>query len=96
MRPSKNQPLINALATEIKLRRRALGFSQEDLAGHCQLDRPYISLIEVGRKQPSLSVLFRLAEGLQFSLAEFMGLVQQRYLLEQATILSSAADSITR
>ncbi len=83
MRPSKNQLLINALATEIKLRRRALGFSQEDLAGHCQLDRPYISLIEVGRKQPTLSVLLRLADGLQYSLAEFMGLVQERYLLER-------------
>jgi transcriptional regulator with XRE-family HTH domain len=83
MRPSKNQLLINALATEIKLRRHALGFSQEDLAGHCQLDRPYISLIEVGRKQPTLSVLLRLSEGLQYSLAEFMGLVQERYLLER-------------
>ncbi|MFZ4710374.1 MAG: helix-turn-helix domain-containing protein [Zwartia sp.] len=83
MRPSKNQLLINALATEIKLRRHALGFSQEDLAGHCQLDRPYISLIEVGRKQPTLSVLLRLSDGLQYSLAEFMGLVQERYLLER-------------
>lgn len=83
MRPSKNQALINALATEIKLRRRALGLSQEDLAGHCQLDRPYISLIEVGRKQPTLSVLLRLADGLQYSLAEFMSLVQERYLLER-------------
>jgi len=84
MRPSKNQLLINALATEIKLRRRELGFSQEDLAGCCELDRPYISLMEVGRKQPTLSVLLRLADGLQFSLADFMGRVQQRYLLEQA------------
>lgn len=85
MRPSKNQALINALATEIKLRRRELGFSQEDLAGHCQLDRPYISLIEVGRKQPTLSVLLRLAEGLQYSLAEFMCVVEKRYALEQST-----------
>jgi len=84
MRPSKNQLLINALATEIKLRRRALGFSQEDLAGHCQLDRPYISLIEVGRKQPTLSVLLRSADGLQYSLSEFIRLVQERYALEQA------------
>lgn len=82
MRPSKNQPLINALATEIKLRRQELGFSQEDLAGRCQLDRPYISLIEVGKKQPTLSVLMRLAEGLQLSLADFMGRVQQRYARE--------------
>ena len=85
MRPSKNQALINALATEIRLRRRELGFSQEDLAGHCQLDRPYISLIEVGRKQPTLSVLLRLAEGLQYSLAEFMCVVEKRYALEHST-----------
>ena len=84
MRPSKNQPLINALAIEIKLRRQQLGLSQEDLAGHCQLDRPYISLIEVGRKQPTLSVLLRLADGLQCSLADFMGSVQRRYLMEKS------------
>lgn len=88
MRPSKNQPLINALSTEIKLRRRELGLSQEDLAGICQLDRPYISLIEVGRKQPTLSVLLRLADGLQYSLADFMGRVQQRYFLEIAAVRS--------
>ncbi len=91
MRPSKNQPLINALATEIKLRRRELGFSQEDLAGHCQLDRPYISLIEVGRKQPTLSVLLRLAEGMQYPLADFMGRVQQRYLLEKTAMNNTDA-----
>jgi transcriptional regulator with XRE-family HTH domain len=77
------------LATEIKLRRRELGFSQEDLAGSCQLDRPYISLIEVGRKQPTLSVLLRLAEGLQYPFADFMGRVQKRYSLEKI-----AADSM--
>ena len=91
MRPSKNQPLINALATEIKLRRQALGFSQEDLAGHCQLDRPYISLIEVGRKQPTLSVLLRLAEGLQYTLSEFMAAVQERYVLERALVSTEYA-----
>ncbi len=89
MRPSKNQQLISALATEIKLRRQELGFSQEDLAGHCQLDRPYISLIEIGRKQPTLSVLLRLSEGLQYPFGDFMGRVEQRYLVEQA-VASSA------
>ena len=84
MRPSKNQPLISALATEIKLRRQELGFTQEDLAGVCQLDRPYISLIEVGSKQPTISVLLRLAEGLQYPLGDFMGRVEQRYLLKHA------------
>jgi len=93
MRPSKNQPLISALATEIKLRRRELGFSQEDLAGVCQLDRPYITLIEVGRKQPTLSVLLRLADGLQYSLGDFMGRVQKRYQQEQAVAFAVNGNS---
>jgi predicted transcriptional regulator len=61
MRPSRNQSLIEALV-EIKVRRLELGLSQEDLAGRCELDRPYITLIESGRKQPTISVLHRLAE----------------------------------
>jgi transcriptional regulator with XRE-family HTH domain len=85
MRPSKNQLLINALATEIRIRRRELGFSQEDLAGACQLDRPYISLIEVGRKQPTLSVLLRLSDGLAYSLSDLMDRVQRRYEIEKAS-----------
>lgn len=91
MRPSKNQALINSLAIEIKSRRRELGFSQEELAGRCQLDRPYISLIEVGRKQPTLSVLLRLSEGLQYSLSDFMGRIQQRY--QRETGVMSATDA---
>ena len=81
--PAKTNFFNNALATEIKLRRRALGFPYEDPDGHCRLDRPYVSLIKVGRKQPTLSVLLRLADGLQYSLTEFMCLVQERYLLER-------------
>ncbi len=93
MRPSKNQELISALATEIKLRRQELGFSQEDLAGVCQLDRPYISLMEVGRKQPTLSVLMRLTEGLQYPLGDFMGRVEHRYRREQSIARSPKASS---
>lgn len=80
MRPSRNQLLIDALATEMRVRRGELEFSQEDLAGACELDRPYISLIEVGRKQPTISVLNILARGLNLTLAEFMTRVDQRYL----------------
>lgn len=79
MRPSKIPELIHALGLEIKARRQELGYSQEDLAGHCELDRPYISLVEVGQKQPTISVLYRLAVGLELSLEEFAGRVEQRY-----------------
>jgi transcriptional regulator with XRE-family HTH domain len=82
MRPSSNPQLINALAVEVKLRRAELGISQEALAFDAGLDRPYISLIEVGRKQPSLSVLNTLASGLNLGLGEFMLRVEARYLKE--------------
>ena len=79
MRPSRNPELINAMSVEIKARRQELGFSQEDLAGQCDLDRPYISLLEVGRKQPTISVLYRIAVGLGLSLEEFSRRVENRY-----------------
>jgi transcriptional regulator with XRE-family HTH domain len=79
MRPSRNQELINALAIEIKTRRLELQFSQEDLAGRCDLDRPFISLIEVGKKQPTISVLFRLAVALDLTFEAFSGRVERRY-----------------
>lgn len=95
MRPSKNHLIIKALAIEIKHRRTELGFPQEDLAGWCELDRPYILLIEVGRKQPTLIVLLRLAEGLQYSLTDFMERMQIRYQREQAATRELSAQHHT-
>jgi transcriptional regulator with XRE-family HTH domain len=79
MRRSRNQSLIDALAIEVKARRIELGYTQEDLAGLCDLDRPFISLIEVGRKQPTLSVLYLLSRGLDLSYGEFADRIERRY-----------------
>jgi transcriptional regulator with XRE-family HTH domain len=78
MRPSRNLPVIQAFSGALKARRLALGLTQEDLAGRIELDRPYITLMEAGRKQPTLSVLWRLAEGLQLSPGELLRLVEQQ------------------
>jgi transcriptional regulator with XRE-family HTH domain len=79
MRPSRNQTLIQALATEVKARRLEIGLTQEDLAGLCDLDRPFISLIEVAKKQPTISVLYRIATALDLSFAEFCQRIDDRY-----------------
>lgn len=83
MRPSRNQKLIDALAVEIKVRRQELALTQEDLAGRCELDRPFISLIEVGKKQPTISVLHRIALALELSLGELCEGVERRYNTER-------------
>ncbi len=79
MRASRNTLLIQALATEIKARRNQLGLTQEDLAGASGLDRPYITLMEAARKQPTVSVFWRLAEGLRAPPGELASAVQARY-----------------
>lgn len=79
MRPSRNQELIQALAIEVKARRLELQLTQEDLADRSELDRPYISLIEVGRKQPTVSVLYRIAMALDLSFGEFCNRIESRY-----------------
>lgn len=84
MKPSTNPRLLKALAAEIKTRRRELSLSQEDLAGRCELDRPYLSLIEVARKQPSLSVLWKIATGLEWRLSDLALRVERRYEQEGA------------
>jgi transcriptional regulator with XRE-family HTH domain len=91
MKPSTNPYLLSALGAEIKVRRQELGLSQDDLAGRCELDRPYISLIEVGKKQPSLSVLWRIATGLEWRLSTLAERVERRYEHEER--IRAAAES---
>lgn len=78
MRPSRDPDLISAFAAAIKARRLELGLTQEDLAGRIEIDRPFITLMESATKQPSISVLWRLASGLELTVSELAALVDQR------------------
>lgn len=50
--------------------RKERGFSQEGFAAACGFDRTYISGIERGRRNPSLSAIEILAKALNVSVAE--------------------------
>lgn len=52
--------------------RHEKGFSQEKLAELCELDRTYISLLERGLRQPTLSTIFKLSEALGIEPDEFI------------------------
>jgi len=62
--------LINSRMLGIRIRngRRALHISQAKLAEQIDLSVPYISLIENGRKNPSLECLIAIADILNLSL----------------------------
>ncbi|GIP33640.1 helix-turn-helix domain-containing protein [Paenibacillus sp. J2TS4] len=63
----------------IKAIRIKQGLSQEDLAGLCQVDRSYISLVEVGKNEPSVSKIFELCEGLQIKPSTFFKIIEAEY-----------------
>jgi transcriptional regulator with XRE-family HTH domain len=46
--------------------------SQEKLAEYCQLDRTYISGLERGLRNPSLTCLILLSEGLKIKTSELL------------------------
>jgi transcriptional regulator with XRE-family HTH domain len=61
---------LNVLGDAIRARRESMGLSQEKLAQRCGFDRTYISMLERGKRNPSLLNLIKLAEGLHISVAK--------------------------
>jgi transcriptional regulator with XRE-family HTH domain len=63
----------------VKAIRIKQGLSQEDLAHECNVDRSYISMIEVGRNEPSVTKIFELCKGLKIKPSDFFKLVEVEY-----------------
>ena len=58
--------------------RKGRGLSQEVLALESDLERNYVSLLELGRNSASVKTIFKLASALGVSVAEFMTMVESR------------------
>jgi transcriptional regulator with XRE-family HTH domain len=68
---------ILAFGFVIRGLRKSKNISQEQLADVCNLDRTYISLLERGLRQPSLSTVFSLANALSVTPSELIKLVEE-------------------
>lgn len=64
--------------------RKRQGLSQERLAQNAELERNYISLLELGRNSASIKTVFKLADALAISVSEFMALTEDRIAAEKA------------
>ncbi len=72
----KASPISVAFGKAIKQERIKKGITQEELAHRCGLDRTYISRIERGFKNPTLSVVWDVATiGLEISFLSLMEVV---------------------
>lgn len=63
-----NQPLRD-LGERIRQRRKAMGWSQEELALVAEIDRSYVGGVERGQRNLTFTVLCRLCEALKCDVA---------------------------
>jgi transcriptional regulator with XRE-family HTH domain len=76
--PLKNVELLR-LGRRIRQERQLLGFSQEDLATKCELDRSYLGGLERGERDVTFSVLCRICDGLTCDIAAVTKGIPHRY-----------------
>ncbi|WP_082792654.1 helix-turn-helix domain-containing protein [Collimonas pratensis] len=64
----------------LRCHRAEQGISQEELAFRAGIDRTFVSRLERGLKQPTLTTLIGLAGALGFSAADLVRETEERYL----------------
>jgi transcriptional regulator with XRE-family HTH domain len=65
-------PILLALGKRMRQLRAKKGYSQEAFADHCGLHRTAVSLIERGKRVPSLKTLVTISTGFGVTLSELL------------------------
>lgn len=63
---------VRAFGEVLRAARHAAGMSQEALALDAGMERNFVSLIETGRNQPTITTIFKLARALGLSPGELV------------------------
>ena len=66
-----------AFGIVIKKERNNLSISQEELAYICNLDRTFISMLERGKRKPTLTTIFALSIGLKLKPSELVAATEK-------------------
>lgn len=74
-----NKPLVAAFAETLRARRREAGLSQEELAAKADISVRHVSYLETGDRQPTLTVLLAVSEGLEIGSTELVDDVVRAY-----------------
>lgn len=72
MKMTRDDQLLALLAKNVRNLRKEIGLSQEELAFECEIDRTYISKVERGIANPSLLVLFKIANVLKVEIKDLI------------------------
>ncbi len=73
-----NEQLVIAFAAVLRDFRERAGLTQEQLAERADVSARFISLLETGKRQPSLSALAALSDGLGVPMSEIIVALETR------------------
>ena len=68
--------LASAFGMVIRELRSEAGLTQEQLGLEADLRRTFISVLELGQQQPTLTTIFKLAKALKVPASKIIGLVE--------------------
>jgi transcriptional regulator with XRE-family HTH domain len=67
-------------------------WTQTDLALRADVDRNYVSLIELGRNSPSVRMVFRLCDALDITPSDMLKDVERRVRVQTKGLATTATD----
>jgi len=80
---SRNKELHGVFGKVLRDLRTQVGLTQEQLGLECDLDRTFISLLERGLRQPTLTTLFALSDKLRVPASIIIKHVEDEYQDQQ-------------
>ncbi len=84
----RNEHLVAAFAAALSTQRERAALTQEELAERADVSARFISLLETGRRQPSLSALHALSSGLGVRMQDLIAAAE----LHHARIIQGKTD----
>lgn len=77
----QNEHLVAAFAAALSKQREHAGLTQEELAERADVSARFISFLETGRRQPSLSAIHALSKGLGVRMRDLVGETERYYTM---------------
>lgn len=74
----KEKDLPKAFGLALKKIRSETGMSQDALAKECKLDRTFISLLERGERQPTITTIYKVAEAFEMTAQQLIAQVDNQ------------------
>jgi len=94
--PMPTDERILALGRELRRRRQARGLSLDGLGEAAGLTPNYVGSIELGKRDPSLSTMIRIAQAMSLEIGELLGLPGMTADAIEAALLLSALPAQVR